>query len=67
MLSAGIRSTIGALFRRKPVPDACRQDVPRQKVKYGVQANPCLGESLPHLNGVTVVDRLLPYPVPESP
>ena len=66
---AGIRSTIGALFRRKPVPDASRQDVPRQKVKYGVQANPCMGESLleSHLIGVTVVDPLSPYPVPESP
>ena len=55
---AGICSTIGALFRRKPIPDASRQDFPCQKVKYGIQANSCMGKSSTYLIVVSVVGRL---------
>ena len=46
---AGVFATIGALLRREPISDTRRQSLSRQKVKYAVQANSCMGEDFCHL------------------
>ena len=48
MYSAGLRPTIGALFRGKPISNACRQNIPCQKVEHAIQANSCMGENSAH-------------------